>query len=488
MGKKTYFKYHIHLMIYLISSILFAYYLDVSMLDDGLRHISFANNIEIMHNWGEVFPNSLFGSYDPWYLWHKFLQIAIEISSYEKVHILINSIVLFLLLLLVDVHFRDKIKYDYASLTYIIVLSIVYLSCHRYIMVRPDLLSGLYVIFMLTQKNRFILPLFITLFYGPFYYLFFIYTGSIGLTYIIQRDWRSLFGTFLGSIIVLIIYLFTDKNGYIQTIINILNDQNLRMGLEVSEGTPLFSIFDNLSYYILLPLFLICSFCVIYWKYEYFRKNSVATFLVITSILWVNQIRYYILFLPLIVLFLTILILNLDKKLFFYRVRKILFFIKKYVSYSKKVKIFYIIAIPYTIFALSYAFIGKSKNESLEKGRFYSQKEFSNKTILFNSLHIDIYKALYFNPTIKTVPSCSIGWFDDKNKKMKDIYIRMQKDDGISENELRELIDYVDADIYIHYLRNNNQILNFEKLKKLGILPLKIYKNRIIFEIEKKDE
>ncbi len=65
----------------------------------------------------------------------------------------------------------------------------------------------------------------------------------------------------------------------------------------------------------------------------------------------------------------------------------------------------------------------------------------------------DIYKAFYFNPTVKIVPSCSIGWFDDKDKSMKDIYIRMQKDEGISEEELRKLIDYINADIYIHYLK-----------------------------------
>ncbi|XOB62609.1 hypothetical protein ACMC56_02100 [Campylobacterota bacterium DY0563] len=472
-------------LIYLFSAFIFAYSINVSMIDDGLRHLSFAYNRDLMKSWGDIFPHSLFTSYDPWFMWHNLLSILIDIFAYSNVHIVVNTLSLFFLLVLIHKHFENESKYDYESVTYIIVFSILYLSYFRYVLVRPDLLSGLYILYMLTLKNKFYLTLFVTIIYGPFYYLFFVYTGIIGLTYMIQKDWKSFLGTFLGSSIVLLIYLYIDKVEYLNTILNILNDQSLRMGLEVSEGAPLFNIFKNINYYILLPIFLLSCTMIIYLKYDYFSKNKVATFLLISSLLWTNQVRYYILFLPLILIFVVTVFLNLNKKILFYRIRKILYLVKKYIAYSKKAFIFYIIAIPYSIFIFSYAFSLDSRDKELDSAKFFKNEEYNNKIILFNSLDIDIYKALYFNPTIKTIPSCSVGWFED-NKEMKDIYIRMQKDDGVSEKELKKLIDFVGADIYIHRLRNDKQVLNFKKLENLGITPVNIYKNRIIFNIKRK--
>jgi hypothetical protein len=126
-----------------------------------------------------------------------------------------------------------------------------------------------------------------------------------------------------------------------------------------------------------------------------------------------------------------------------------------------------------------------SINKEVEEARFFEDKKFNNKTILLNRLHVDVYKGLYVNPTLKFIPSCSIGWFDNSNEEMKDIYIRMIKEKGISEIELKKLIKYVNADIYIHYLNNKKQALNFDKLISLGIEPKMIYHNRIIFKIDK---
>ncbi len=59
------------------------------MIDDGLRHISFAANNEIAISWGgNVFPNSLFTSYDPWYLWHIVLEFLLRIFFHLNIYIL----------------------------------------------------------------------------------------------------------------------------------------------------------------------------------------------------------------------------------------------------------------------------------------------------------------------------------------------------------------------------------------------------------------
>lgn len=485
MQSNYYFNPFIHYLIYLLAAVFFSISLDMYMLDDGLRHIAYAQNQELMQNWGTVFPFSLFSEYDPWYLWHKLLGFFLTFISYEKVHILVNSLSLFCLLILLDYHFRKDIKYNFASFTYIIIFGIVYLTSTRYLLVRPDLLSGLYVLAMLTVKNKFLLTFTLTAIYGPFYYLFFIYTGSLGLVYIIKKEWKSLIGTFIASVFVLVGFLLTDMEGYLSTIKYILTDQSLRMGLEVSEGTPIFDFLGNLNYYILLPLFLITSIVLIRWKYNFFCNNSIATFLVVTSILWVNQFRYFILFFPFIVLLLIELFVNSNKRIVMRKLRTCYVIVKKYASYSKKVKLFYLIAIPYSIFIFSYSFSTQSNNEKIFEASFFKDEVFNNKTILLNRLDLDIYKALYLNPSLKFVPSCSIGWFDDKDEKMKDIYIRMQKENGISEKELSSLIEYVGADFYIHYLTNEKQVLNFEKLKNFGIVADSINNNKIIFKISK---
>lgn len=486
MKTKLIFPLYIDYFIYIISAVLFAYYLDVSMNDDGLRHISFAANSDIMKNWGEVFPNSLFGTYDPWFLWHKLLSFILNFAPYSYVHIVVNGFSFFALMLLLHEYLKRYVDYDLGSLIYIIVFTIIFATSYRYTMVRPDLLSGLFVFTVLLLNNRFLGTFLLTIIYGPFYYLFFLYTGSVGLVFMVQKKWKAFWGTFTGSVLVLLYFLLQDFQGYTSTVINILTDQNLRMGLEVSEGKAIFSIFSNLNYFILLPSFLAVSISLIYYKYEYFSKNTLALFLLITSILWINQYRYFHLFFPFITLYLLSAALNCNKKTLFYDLRKYLVILKRYFSFARNKKLFYLVSIPYAVVMFAIKFDGASKTEELQKGLFFKDRFYSNKIVLINKLDNDIYKGLYYNPTIKFIPSCSIGWFDDKDKGMKDIYIRMMKEKGISEMELAKLIKYTNADIYIHHLRNEKQELDFEKLRQLGIIPYKIYQNFIIFNISKK--
>jgi hypothetical protein len=485
MKDKFFFTNYIHHLIFIIAAFLFSYNLDKSMPDDGLRHISFAYNQNIMNSWGEVFPNSLFGAYDPWFMWHELLSIFSNFIDYEYIHIFINTLSLYTLMLLLAIHIKNEIKYNFSSLIYIVVFSLVFLTSFRYLMVRPDLLSGLFVFTALSINRRF-LPIFIlTVLYSPFYYLFFMYTGSIGLVYLIQKKWNAFLGVFLGSFISLMIFLLHDKDGYINTVLNILNDQKLRMGLEVGEGKPMFTFLSNINYFLLVFIFLSISIFLIYKKYDYFKNNNIPLFLLITSILWINQARYYYLFLPLILIYIISIVLNSNKKRLFYLYRKYQVFLIRNINYAKKSFIFYIIAIPYTIIIFAVAFNSQSLNKEIDEASFFKEKFFNDKIVLLNNINLDIYKALYHNPTIHFIPSCSVGWFSKENDKMKDIYIRMQKKEGINEEELYTLIKYTNADIYIHYLLNKEQVLDFNKLEKLGITPESIYHNRIIFNINK---
>lgn len=485
MQKKSFFKPYIHYFIYFICAFSYSYALDISFPDDGLRHISFSSNIDIMKSWGNVYPYSLFGDYDPWYGWHFLLSTLLKVISYETIHIYINTFSLFFLMILSDANIRKYVKYDFSSLLYIIVFILTMLTSYRYVMLRPDMLSGLYIMGGLLLMNRFKSIFILTLLYIPFYYLFFIYTGSLGLVYLVQKKLKLFFGVLTASIIGLFFHIIYDYEGYTTTVFNILNDQNLRMGLAVKEGVPIFSFLEGFSYIILLPFFFITSAIIIWKNYTFFSKNSLALFLLITSILWINQYRYYHLFFPIICIYIFVIVINLDKKVLFYNSRKILLILKRYFNFSKNKKLFYIVTIPYSIIMLSYIFSSQSLTKEIEKGRFFKEEIYTNKTILSNKMDKDMFIAHYFNPTIKLIPSCSIGWFENKDKEMKDIYVRlMSLEKTVSEKDLKKIIDYTHSDFYIHYL-NSKQKFNFEKLTSLGIIAKEIDSKKILFEIKK---
>ena len=134
---------------------------------------------------------------------------------------------------------------------------------------------------------------------------------------------------------------------------------------------------------------------------------------------------------------------------------------------------------------LSYIFSSQSLNKTVQEGKYFLNSEFNNKTILSNKMHTDMFKAHYYNASLKLIPSCSIGWFDNSNKRMKELYVKLQNIKGdISEKELKELIDYTNSDYYLHYLGTSHK-LDFKKLYSIGIIPLEIDSKKILFKIDK---
>jgi beta-N-acetylglucosaminidase len=135
---------------------------------------------------------------------------------------------------------------------------------------------------------------------------------------------------------------------------------------------------------------------------------------------------------------------------------------------------------------LAYMFSWHSLDKSITNGEYFTKKEFINKTILSNKMDPDMFKAHYYNPTLKLIPSCSIGWFENKNPKMKELYVKLQDSNKtFTEEELKELIDYTNSDFYIHYIRNRKQKLSFDKLISLGIIPIEINQKKILFKVKK---
>ncbi len=469
--------------VYFISALLFSYFAGFSMLDDGLRHIAFSAYPDIMKSWGDVFPHSLFmKEYDPWHVWHSIISLYLELFSYANVHIAINASSLFLMMVLIDLLLRRYSKVHFGTLSIILVLSIVLLSSDRYINVRPDLLSGLYLMAALLFTKRWILLFLLTLLYAPSYYLFFLYTGSMGLVYLVLKEHKAFSAVFIASCIGLGIHLYLDGEPFVQTVIYILGDQGLRSGLEVGEGVPLFTFLKIFNYYVLVLILGTIISALVYKFHSYFKQQPLALLLLITSILWLTQVRYFSLLFPLILLYFMLEIKPLLKN---FLSRHLLYYIFKMghiLKRAAKQPLFYLLAIPYAAFMLGYSMHDEGSKKAMENKVYFANEKFNNKRILLSAMTNDIYYALYQNPSLEFVPSCAIGWFESGNPRMKDIYIRMMREEGIQEDELKELLDYVGADYYIHAFNARRQVLSFQEILKIGLEPVLIIDSKIIFK------
>ena len=237
------------------------------------------------------------------------------------------------------------------------------------------------------------------------------------------------------------------------------------------------------NYYILVALILLVDALIIRKFYTYFTKQPLALLLLLMAPLWLAQIRYFLLLLPLFYLYFFVEMPTLLRVVFSRNVRLGIAKFVHNLKHIEKKPLLFLPLLLYTLVMLAYSMHTHDNTQRLKEKSYYTDAMLNNATLLFNRLSTDIYYALYLNPTLKTVPSCSIGWFEN-NATMKALYIRMMKQDGISEEELAKLAHYVGAEYYIHILANKNQKLSFEKLRQVGIVPLHIQNNKIIFQIK----
>ena len=473
------------LLLYFAAALVFAYFGGLSFSDDGLRHIAFAAHGDIMHSWADVFPHSLFfKDYDPWWPWHAILRFYLLFFPVESVHIALNASVYFALFTLLDrlLVYEGGLREDYLSI--MLVLIIVSLSSSKYINLRPDLLSGLFLIAGLLLRQRYLLLFLLSALYGSSYYLFFLYTGSLALSFLLLGERKAFLSLVAGSVVALGVHLAVGGERFLQTVLYLLSDQSLREGLKVSEGEPLVGFLAGVNYFVLVGVVLSGVFFLAYRFKAYFQKRPLALLLLVMSPLWLAQVRYYYLLKP---LFLALFVMEFWRIANFLLARGVGYYLRRFVHILKSLHTNTLLTtalLLYTLFVLGAVNTLKDKSAQLEQFAFYKEKRFENKTILLNALTTDIYFALYLNPTLHFVPSCSIGWFEP-NEEMKKLYIQMQKKEGINEVQTAKLAKYVGASYYIHIMHNPRGRLTFEKLEREGIHPVEILHNRTIFKVEK---
>jgi len=479
---------YVRLLFYFFAATLFAYFGGLSFSDDGLRHIAFAAHKEIMHSWADVFPHSLFfKEYDPWWPWHGILRFYLSFFSYSTVHIAINTSVYFLLFALIDRLLVREGGFKENYLIVILVLVTVLFSDIKYVNLRPDLLSGLFLMAGLLLRKNFWGLLLLSALYGSSYYLFFLYTGALALTYLLIGERKSFTGIVVGSLVALLVHLYVGGEYFLKTVLYLLEDQSLREDLEVNEGKPLFGFLGGINYFVLVTFLLGLVVLLAYRFSRYFKKRPLALLLLVTSPLWMAQARYYYLLKP---LFFLLFVMEFQTLSQLFLSRKVRYFFMRLIHILKnlqKKNILTTLLLLYTAVVLGTVNMGSDNSKTLQQDAFYKQKRFDGKTILLNGLSAEIYFALYLNPTLHFVPSCSIGWFEN-NKKMKKLYIEMQKESGIDEAQTAKLAHYVGASYYIHIMHNPKSNLSFSKMKKEGLVPVEILHDRVIFKVIKEQK
>lgn len=491
LDDKNNIKFFVRWFIYFIAASFVAVGLGLNFSDDGLRHIAFAANENIMHNWGEVFPYSLFGEYDPWYFWHHLLKFFIDISSYENVHIVVNIVSVFILLILIDAIMNIEMK-KYKNL--IILLSLIMLSSvfDRYVNLRPDLLSGfyvmsIYIIFKKTNaKYRFLVVFIASLIYIPMYYLFFVYSIAMAMYMFMMKDYKSMLSLFVATAIGFAFYYLAFGKEALDVIMNVLNDEKLRDGLTVAEGQPLFSMINLLNVKVLLLVYLAGMLYLKFTKQELLTQNALLTLLLTLSLLWIGQLRYTFLFMPLFYIFSISLFFNLDRKklhLIFLKIEKYFVLFFKITQRNNKNVSFILVFSLFVAFEMGMVFYDDHKDASTcnrSSVSEFKKQDYNNSTILFVTLGTDTYLSLYANPTIKTVPSCSIGWLSG-DKNLHKIYRKMLNDE-IEPDELAGFAKKINADyIFVDLPINKNKELNIDLMNKNGYKIFKIFKRYLIF-------
>lgn len=475
---------------FLVSSSIIASLMNYTMYDDGWRHLAMALHPDDVKSWGEIYPYSLYGTYDPWWLWHKFLSFFSNYFPVPKIHIVVNSLVYSALSFWYFLVIKKFTKYK--NITIIIFAIFLPLLLPRYFYLRPDLLSGIFCIYFILTNNKIFLSI-LSVIYAPFYYLFWFYFGYIGYVHLILKEYKKVLILIIIGILGLSFHLYYDFDSYIKMIQNVFNNDSLLIKYSVSESKPVFiplSIKNSLGSSLLLLMLI--SISLIMYKIAN-PKNKLIKVMILLLPLFLIQHRFYELLRPIYHVFLLyIFFLSFEhiKKYGFDSFFKLLLDYIKEKSYIFEIYTklrFYIIPFIIIIFFLLILFARIEKSNTLENNiknlSFIQNEEFNNKLILFTTMNSTGYISLYLNPKAKFIPSCSLGWVT-YNKEDKEAYLKLiTNDKRLSFKDFVKIIKLNNPDyIIIDAVQSKNLNFSQDDLFKINYSFYKYSYSKLIFK------
>jgi hypothetical protein len=465
----------------------------ITMPDDGWRHLAMAVYPEQIQSWGRVYPNTLYADFDPWFMWHKLLAFIHNFVKITNINIVVNTIVYSLLSLWYYLAFTRFTKIGKLfSILFAITLPVLN---DRYFFLRPDILSGLFILYFLIIKNKILLTT-ISLIYAPFYYIFWFYFGYLGFIQLILKEYKNMIILTLAGILGLIFYLSYDFNGFIQITQNVLNNDTLLQKYSVGESKPFIipvEIKNQFGSSVTL-VFLVVFSLLLYFVFT--PKNYLFVHFILLLPLLLIQYRFLNLLQPLVYVFLLHILFTsykiIEKNGFQHFLDIIIKFLKKrsyFGNLSKNtLKGIFILSI-IIFFTLQFIANKKSyqklKNNYLQLS-FLKDLEFKNKRILFSTMNTSSYMATFINPTGSYIPGCSLGWvtYDERNKKT--YFDLLINNDKININNFYTFLNFNSIDYFIiDTSATSNLTFGNDDLKKNGFTFYKIINSKLIFRKNK---
>ncbi len=461
----------------------------ITMPDDGWRHLSMAINQEEIKTWGRLYDHSLYSDYDPWFMWHNLLRFIHNFVDISNIHLVVNSIIYSLLSLW---YYLAFLKFTKINKIFILILAFCLPMLNiRYFFLRPDVLSGLFILYFLIIKNKFLL-LFISFLYAPFYYIFWFFITYFGYVCLFLKEYKKFIILTLAMIFGFIFYLSYDYEGYLQIMQHVLNNDALTQNQTVKESKTFIvpmeikNLLGSSNLLILLVLFSL----LIYYVFK--PKNILFKYIILILPLCLVQLRFLILLEPLIFIFIINTIYKSYKTIegndISYFVNKIKIFILQRTYFSSIPKKAYNILFSILII-IFFIFEFNQKKESyknienmLIELSFLKENEYKNKKILFTTMSTTTYMATFLNPSGTYIPSCSLGWVTYPDKTKKTYFDLLTNNKSIDMQGFYAFLKFNQPDyLIINTSKTSNLKFSHEDMKKNGLIFYKIINSKLVF-------
>lgn len=480
----------LHVILLIAFAFVVTYSYGFTMLDDGWRHLTMAFHQETMQSWGNLFINSLYKEYDPWFLWHKLLNSLDFFVAREHIPTLINTFSYSFISIWTYILLK---KNSSLPLYFILILAAgIPLFCIRYYSVRPDLLSGLFILSAILIRNNKWPLVVISLIYFPFYYVFWFFFGYLGFVKLILKEYKEVAILFCMTLTGFAFHLWVDFDGYVQIMQYVLNNDTLINGYSVGESKTFFipqSIKDFTGSTPMLLFFMVLS---ILFLNIFKPKNRLYQYLILFMPIIILQIRFYQLLQPLILVCFVLgvhqFIIHSHQTSIGQTIQKIFDFFKAKTlfgdlsSKGRQLTLLFIVLLFFgTRYSINYQGYQFEQSKT-EAALFFQSDEYKDKRIFLSFMGGLMQRAIFFNPSGHYMPNCSLGWVD-LPKDIREIYFKIyQGDEKVPFEEFSKFIKYNNFD-YLVIVAPMAQNVDFtsEEIDKLGYRFEKITKGNIVF-------
>lgn len=433
-----------------IASIIYLYalYLGFTPIDDGIRHLIYNS---LHRSWGELYPYTFFKdfSFDPWGLWDSMLHFLTgDVVIGETAQANLDRavfIVNFTALSFIGIWslLMMKTEKGFPTYTYVVFPILIAMFSYRYINVRPDLLSGLYImaiVLLSTQKRHPAYLLLAGAIYSPMYYVSWFYVGNLFVMFLILQQFRYAIYTLLGGAIGVLYFLSVGGNDYIELTQYILKFSSMReeMKIFVEENTSVIGLLNVLRYTLgasIVTLTLMSgSLYLLFKNRNYLRTTPIMAVMIMFLPYFLAQSRFFYLLLPLYIVG-AIIFLNRAFKWYYFDDKN---------SYMI---IFTAIALAYySVYTISeYKQIIKETKDDADYFKTFIKKH--EPYIINSSLSNISYIPIYTIKGAKNFPSFSIESYT-KDISAKGLYSRFLRH-KLNKKEQCDFVSGLGGDYYI---------------------------------------